>query len=93
VEVAAGVLHPFIGSGRRGGGRLGSDGSGGALSRWWPVMEGETNRRQRWLREGKGGGGRVTSDPVRRRWSEAQGGARRGRLSDSARASGARGRR
>jgi hypothetical protein len=40
VEVTAGVLSPFIGSGRRGGGRPGCDGSGGALSRWWPVREG-----------------------------------------------------
>jgi hypothetical protein len=68
VEVAAGVLRPFIGSGWQGGGRLGSDGSGGVLSRWWPVTEGEAKRRRRWLREGKGGGrGRETSGPVRRR--------------------------
>jgi hypothetical protein len=40
VEVAAGVLRPFIGSGMRGGGRPGSDGGDGALSRWWPVTEG-----------------------------------------------------
>jgi hypothetical protein len=40
VEVAAGVLRPFIGSARRGGGWPGSDGGGGALSRWWPVTEG-----------------------------------------------------
>jgi hypothetical protein len=46
VEVAAGVLRPFIGSGRWGGGRLGSDGSGGALSRWWPVTKGEAKRRR-----------------------------------------------
>jgi hypothetical protein len=39
VEVAARVLCPFIGSGRREGGRPGSDGGGGALSRWWPVTE------------------------------------------------------
>jgi hypothetical protein len=45
VEVAAGVLHPFIGSGRRGGGRRDSDGGGGALSRWWPDTEGEVKRR------------------------------------------------
>jgi hypothetical protein len=32
VEVVAEVLRPFIGSGRRGGGRPGSDGDGGALS-------------------------------------------------------------
>jgi hypothetical protein len=32
VEVAAGVLHPFIGSGRRGGGRPGSDCGGGSFS-------------------------------------------------------------
>jgi hypothetical protein len=74
VEVAAGVLRPFIGSGRRGGGRPGTDGGGGALSRWWPVMEGEAKRRQRRLREGKGGGGgRETSGPVRRRWPETHG--------------------
>jgi hypothetical protein len=94
VEVAAGVLRPFIGSGRRGGGRLGSDGSGGALSRWWPITEGEAKRRRRRrLREGKGGGGRVTSGPMRRRWPEAHGDARRGRPSDGAKASVAAGRR
>jgi hypothetical protein len=80
VEVAARVLRPFIGSGRRGDGRPGSDGGGGALSGWWPVMEGEVKRRQRQLREGKqGGGGRETSGLVRRRWPEAHGGARCGR--------------
>jgi hypothetical protein len=93
VEVAAGVLHSFIGLGRRGGGRLGSDGDGGALSRWWPVTEGETKRRWRQLRERKGGGGRAASGPVRRRWPKAHGGAWRGRPSDDARASGAEGRR
>jgi hypothetical protein len=40
VEVAVGVLRRFIGSRWRGGVRLGSDGGGGALSRWWPVTEG-----------------------------------------------------
>jgi hypothetical protein len=64
VEVAVGVLRPFIGSGRQGGGRQGSDGSGGALSRWWPATEGEAKRRRRRLREGKGGG-RVTTGPMR----------------------------
>jgi hypothetical protein len=94
VEVAAGVLCPFIGSGRWGGGRPGSGGGGGALSRWWPVMEGEVKRRRHRLREGKGGGGgRETSGPVKRRWSEAHGGARHGRPSDSARVSEAGGRR
>jgi hypothetical protein len=44
VKMAAGVVVPFIGSERRGGGWLGSDGSGGALSNWWPVMEGEARR-------------------------------------------------
>jgi hypothetical protein len=75
--VAAGLLRPFIGSRRRGGGRLGCDGGGGALSRWWPVTEGEARRSQRRLREGKGGGGRVTSGPVQRRWPEAGGTAGR----------------
>jgi hypothetical protein len=89
VEVAAGVSHPFIGSGRQGGGQLGSDGGSGALSRWWLVTEREAKRRRRRLREGKGGGGRVTSSPARRRWPEAHGGARHGRPSDGARASGA----
>jgi hypothetical protein len=49
--------RPFIGSRRRRGGRLGSDGGGGALSRWWPVMEGKAKRRRCRLMEGKGGGG------------------------------------
>jgi hypothetical protein len=93
VEVAAGVLRPFIGSGRQGGGQLGSDGGGGAFSRWWPVTEGEAKGRQRRLREGKGGGGQVTSAPVQKRWPEVHGGARRGWPSDGARASGAGGRR
>jgi hypothetical protein len=52
VVVAVGVLHPFIGSGRRGGGRPGSIGGGGALSRWWLVTEGEAKRRRHRLREG-----------------------------------------
>jgi hypothetical protein len=83
VEVAARVLCPFIGSGRRGGGRAGSDGGSGALSRWWSVTEGEAKRRQHGL----------TSGPVRRRWPEAHADARRGRPSDSARVSEAGGRR
>jgi hypothetical protein len=86
VEVVAGVLRPFIGSGRRGGGRSGSDGGRGALSRWWSVTEGEAKRRRRRLRDGKGGGGgRETSGPVQRMWPEAHGGARRSRLSDDTR--------
>jgi hypothetical protein len=93
VEVAAGVLCPFIGSGRQGGGQPGSDGDGGALSRWWSVTEGEAKRRRHLLREGKGGGGRETSGPVRRRWPEALGGARRGWPTNGARVSKARGRR
>jgi hypothetical protein len=39
--MAAGVVVPFIGPERRGGGRPGSDGGSGALSKWWPVMDGE----------------------------------------------------
>jgi hypothetical protein len=94
VEVVAGVLRPFIGPGRRGGGGLGSDGGGGALSRWWPITEGEAKRRWHQLREGKGGGGgRGTSGPVRRRWPQAHGGTWCGRPSDGARVSEARGRR
>jgi hypothetical protein len=93
VEVVAGVLRPFIGSGRWGGGRPGSDGGGGVLSRWWPVTKGEAKRRRRQLREGKGGGGRETSGPMRRRWPEAHGGVQRGRPSDGARVSEAGGRR
>jgi hypothetical protein len=50
-------------------------------------------RRQRRLREGKGGGGRETSGPMRRRWQEAHGGARSGRPSGGVRVSGAGGRR
>jgi hypothetical protein len=50
-------------------------------------------RRQCRLREGKGGGGRVTSGPVQKRWPEAHDGARHGRPSDDARVSGAGGRR
>jgi hypothetical protein len=92
VEVAAGVLCPFIGSGKQGGGRSGSDGGGVALSRWWPVTEGEAKRRRRRLREGKRGGGRVTSGPMRRR-PEVHGGVWRSWPSDGARASEARGRR
>jgi hypothetical protein len=53
VEVAARVLHPFIGSGRRGGGPPCSDGSGGG--RLWrggeeeaaPIEGGERRRRPR----------------------------------------------
>jgi hypothetical protein len=41
VNMSAGVVVPFIGPERWGGGRPGSDGGGGALSKWWPVMEGE----------------------------------------------------
>jgi hypothetical protein len=51
------VWHPFIGSGRLGGGQLSSDGGGGVLSRWWPVTEGEVKSWWCRLREGKGGGG------------------------------------
>jgi hypothetical protein len=47
----------------------------------------EAKRRQRRLREGKGGG-RETCGPVRRRWPEAH-----GRPSGGARVSGAGGRR
>jgi hypothetical protein len=39
--MAARVVVPFIGSERQGDGRPGSDGGGGALSKWWPVMEGK----------------------------------------------------
>jgi hypothetical protein len=39
VKIATRVLVHFIGLERRGGGRPGSDGGGGALSKWWPVME------------------------------------------------------
>jgi hypothetical protein len=93
VEVAAGVLRHFIGSSWRGGGRPGSDGDGGVLSRWWPVIEGEAKRRRCRLRWGRGGGGRETSGPMRRRWPEAHDGARRGQPSDDARVSEAGGRR
>jgi hypothetical protein len=41
VKMAAGVVVTFIGPERRGGSRPGSDGGGGVLSKWWPVMEGE----------------------------------------------------
>jgi hypothetical protein len=41
VKMAAGVVVPFIGPERWGGGRLGSDDGGGTLSKWWPIMEGE----------------------------------------------------
>jgi hypothetical protein len=40
------VWHPFIGSGRWGGGWPGSDGGRSALSRWWPVILREAKRRQ-----------------------------------------------
>jgi hypothetical protein len=80
------VWHPFIGSGRRGGGRQGSDGDGGALSRWWPITEGEAKRRRHRLREGKGGGGRAASGGRRGKeeeaeWCPVEGGERRRRLS------------
>jgi hypothetical protein len=39
VKMATRVVVPFIGPERWGGGRPGSDGGGGALSKWWPVME------------------------------------------------------
>jgi hypothetical protein len=88
VGLAAGVLCPFIGSGRQGGGRPGSDGVSGALSRWWLVTEREAKRRRRQLRERKGGGGgQETSGLVRRRWPKAHGGARRGRPSNGTRVS------
>jgi hypothetical protein len=54
---------------------------------------GEAKRRQRRLREGKGGVGWETSGPVRRRWPEVHGGARRGRPSGGVRVSGVGGRR
>jgi hypothetical protein len=71
VEVAAGVLRPFIGSGRRGGGRPGSDGGGDALSSggcWLrrggeeevtPIEGGERRRRPRgiWSRVEEVAGG------------------------------------
>jgi hypothetical protein len=41
MKMVDGVVVPFIRPERRGGGRLGSDGGGGALSKWWPIMEGE----------------------------------------------------
>jgi hypothetical protein len=61
VEVAAGVLRPFIGSGRRGGGRPSSDGGGGAFScggrlrrggeeEVAPIEGGERRRRLRGIR-------------------------------------------
>jgi hypothetical protein len=61
------VWCPFIRLGRQGGGWPGSDGSGGALSRWGLVTEGEVKRRRHRLREGKGGGGRKAFGPMRRR--------------------------
>jgi hypothetical protein len=41
VKMAARVVVPFIGTERQGSGRPGGDRGGGALSMWWPVMEGE----------------------------------------------------
>jgi hypothetical protein len=41
VKMAARVVAPFIGMERQGGGQPGSDDGGAALSKWWPVMEGE----------------------------------------------------
>jgi hypothetical protein len=40
VKMVAVVVVPFKGPERRGGGRPDSDDRGGALSKWWPVMEG-----------------------------------------------------
>jgi hypothetical protein len=54
VKMAAGVVVPFIGSERRGGGRPGSDGGGGALSKWWPVMEREARGWRRVMRGNEG---------------------------------------
>jgi hypothetical protein len=76
VEVAVGVLHPFIGSGRRGGGRPDSDGGGGAFSSGGrlrrggeeeavPIEGGERRRRPRGIRsraeEVAGGAWRCTT--------------------------------
>jgi hypothetical protein len=49
----------------------GGDGGDGALSRWWPVTEGEVKRRRHRLREGKGGGARAVSGSVRWGWPKA----------------------
>jgi hypothetical protein len=74
------VLRPFIGSGRRGGGRLGSDGSGGALADYGrggkeeeaaPVEGGERRRRPSDIRshaeEVAGGARRRAAWPAERR--------------------------
>jgi hypothetical protein len=51
----------------------------------------EGKRRRHWLREGKIGGGHAASGPMRRRWSEAHDGARRGGASQANDSSGDRG--
>jgi hypothetical protein len=64
---------PFIGPGRQGGGRqvvMAAVVSFQVAAGYG----GEAKRRRRQLREGKGGGGREASGPVRRRWPEGMGG-------------------
>jgi hypothetical protein len=54
VKMSIGVVVPFIGPERQGGGRPGSDGGGGPLSKWWPVMEGEARGWRRVMRGNEG---------------------------------------
>jgi hypothetical protein len=54
VKMSIGVVVPFRGPERRGGGRPGSDGGGGPLSKWWPVMEGEARGWRRVMRGNEG---------------------------------------
>jgi hypothetical protein len=67
---------PFIGPGRRGGGRPVVM---AAVVRFQLAAGygGEAKRRRRRLWEGKGGGDREASGPMRRGWPEGMGGARR----------------
>jgi hypothetical protein len=69
------VGGPFYRAGEAGRWPAGSDGSGGAFSIGGRLRRGgEAKRRQCRLREGKGGGDREASGPVRRVWPEGMGG-------------------
>jgi hypothetical protein len=70
---AVGVLHPFIGSGRQGGGRPGSDGGGGAFSSGGRLRRGGEEEAM----PIEGVERRSTPRGIRSRAEEEAGGARR----------------
>jgi hypothetical protein len=74
VKMAAGVVVPFIGPERWGRGRPGSDGGGGVLSKWWPIMEGGRGGWRRVMRGNEG-----DEMPVRFSYSRAEESDRRWR--------------